>query len=527
VTRRHLRAAGVLLAPGPKVMAVRGRRQASLARKGSDRDPGADEPLHAMRPAGLLRLQRTVGNAATTALLGGHGPLYPGTPPLLVTVQRQPKAQPNPVDQAGRALRDFEAWADDEKKRQNVVDKAAVGGLDPKQASSVTAAATKIAGYIPTMQAAAAKADPSVASLQTAVTLAKKAKPLVQSGDQADRMEGDHFRNQSREAVTQAISLVTKIDTGIDVKGLVKNLKAIETALQNNGSLADVIKYLNTAISELQKVRTEAVKRAEAAQRIDVLLRAFLTLNNPAFKAAPTAKEIADIKSLLAGGLGEEFAAVFDSAVDYDFFVDFANTWGQQIEARERMAKATGRAAPVIPSQVDAQTYFAAVAKKGNAEVFDAYQSFASAFFVHRGIASVADLRLKVPDLFGAKASITGRRGLVCTGFATMGAEVLVRAGATLDGFSVGIHASDDMVLHDQLEEQGHAIARMTRGGQAFSVSNQTIELTKNALVGKGAIVWGNQSNPLFVGDGAPMDAAVDKMMAKVAARKQVLTRRK
>ena len=108
--------------------------------------------------------------------------------------------------------------------------------------------------------------------------------------------------------------------------------------------------------------------------------------------------------------------------------------------------------------------------------MFAAYQSFASAFFVHRGIASVADLHLKVPDLFGAKASITGRRGLVCTGFATMGAEVLARAGATLDGFSVGIHASDDMVRNDKLEEQGHAIARMTRGGTAFCVSNQLIE---------------------------------------------------
>jgi len=186
---------------------------------------------------------------------------------MALVVQRQPKSQPNPVEQAGRALRDFEAWADDEKKRQNVVDKAAVVGLDPKQAASVTAAASKIASLIPALQSAAAKADPSVASLQNAVTLAKKAKPLVQSGDQADRMEGEHFRNQSRDAVTQAISQVAKIDTGIDVKGLVKNLKAIETALQNNGSLSDIIKYLNTFVSELQKVRTEVEGRVCPADR--------------------------------------------------------------------------------------------------------------------------------------------------------------------------------------------------------------------------------------------------------------------
>ena len=145
---------------------------------------------------------------------------------------------------------------------------------------------------------------------------------------------------------------------------------------------------------------------------------------------------------------------------------------------------------------------------------------------MHRGIASVADLKLKVPDLFGAKASITGRRGLVCTGFATVGAEVLARAGATLDGFSVGIHASDEMVRNDKLEEQGHAIARMTRGAP-FCVSNQMIENTKNALVGKGAIQWGNQANPLFVGDGKTMDDAVDRMLEKVAARKEALARKK
>jgi hypothetical protein len=49
----------------------------------------------------------------------------------------------------------------------------------------------------------------------------------------------------------------------------------------------------------------------------------------------------------------------------------------------------------------------------------------------------------------------------------------------------------------------------------------------KNALVGPDAIKWGNQSNPLFVGDGRTMDAAVDKMMEKIAARKKVLMRGK
>jgi len=155
--------------------------------------------------------------------------------------------------------------------------------------------------------------------------------------------------------------------------------------------------------------------------------------------------------------------------------------------------------------------------------VFTAYQTFANGFFYHRGIASVADLMLDITDLFNARMSITGRRGLVCTGFANIGALALQAAGAKLTGFTVGIHASDDMVRNDRLDEQGHAIARMTRNGAAVSVSNDSIVLSKNAMIGKDAIVWGNQVNPLFVGDGTSTQEATQAMMKKVAARKRRL----
>ena len=374
----------------------------------------------------MLRLQRRFGNAATTALLTGTASLPAGA----LVVQRQPKSPPNPVEVAGQALRDFEAWADDEKKRQNVVDQAAVVGLDPKQAASVQAAATKITSFIPTMRAAAVKADPALASLRTAVTHATKARSLMQSKDPVDHRLAGPERNQSRDALVKAIGHISSITSGVDVKGLVKNLRAVETHLVNDGSLPEVVKHLNRTIDALGKVRTEADTRAVAAQRVDVLLRGFLALNNPAFAAAPTAAELATVRPLLGGGLQDEFAAVFGNSVDYQFFVEFAGSWGQQIDARRRWRRRPGSPAPTTPNRSDAQAYFAALRTKGNAEAFAAYESFASAFFVHRGIASVADLNRTVADLFTAKASITGRRGLVCTGFATMGAEALERAGA-------------------------------------------------------------------------------------------------
>jgi len=472
--------------------------------------------LHPTEPSHVVQLQRTCGNAATAALLRtAAGPL---------TIQRQPKKQPaDPTEQAGALLRGFEAWASDEKQRQHVVETAAVVGLDPKQAAGISSAAAKLAGYLPTMRKAGATIDPSLASLQQAVDLAKQAKAKNQSRDSIDRMEAGHLTTQSGEAVTRAIGQVGQIGSGVDVTGLKKNLTTIAKALQTGGSLADILKYLTSTISDLRKVRAEVGKRADAAQRIDVLLRAFLALNDPAFKGAPTAKELKDVKSLLAGGLGEEFTAVFGTSVDYDTFVEFANTLSHQIEARDQMAAASGTAAPRMPGQGDAQAYFGALAAKGNADVFDAYEKFALAFFFHRGIASVADLLLTAPDLFATKASITGRRGLVCTGYATMGAQVLAGAGAHLDGFSVGIHASDEMVRSDTLDEQGHAVARMTRRGTAFCVSNASIVPTKNALVGPGAIAWGNQQNPLFVGEGPTNEAAVKNLLAKVAEYKRRL----
>lgn len=488
------------------------------------RDPGPEEPAHAVRPAGVLALQRSAGNAATTALLS-RPQLYVATG---LAVQRQPKAPVDPIKAAGQSLRDFEAWADTEKKRQNVIDTAAVVGLDPRQAASVRDAAAKIAAYAPTVRVSATKVDPSLAALKSASASAQKAGSLTKGRhDQLDELEAQHARNEGADAVTRAIGLVAKLSPGIDVTVLTKNLKSIESALKGGGSLRDVEKALGQSIDELQHVKDAALKRADSAVKVDIVLRGFLAVNDPAFRGAPTAAEIALVKSGLAGGIGEEIGDVFDSSVDYMFFVDFANAWGQQLEARASMATATGKAAPAVPDRSDAQGYFTALAKKGNADVFDAYAGFAAAFFVHRGIAGVADLRRSVDDLFSGRASITGRRGLVCTGYATMGAEVLARAGARLDGFSVGIHADDDMVRNDKLEEQGHAIARMTRNGQAFSVSNGIVVASANALVGKGAIAWGNQSNPLFVGDGKTMDAAVDKMMEKIAARKRVLERRK
>jgi hypothetical protein len=63
----------------------------------------------------------------------------------------------------------------------------------------------------------------------------------------------------------------------------------------------------------------------------------------------------------------------------------------------------------------------------------------------------------------------------------------------------------------------------MSRNGKPFCVSNEHILPVKDALEGKDAIVWGDQSNRLFVGSGRTMDAAVAQLLDRVAARKRAL----
>src|SRR6478609_3311338 len=148
------------------------------------------EPHHALRPDGVLALQRTAGNAATVALLTRPSG-YVGTG--LVVQRKKPKAPPEPTVLAGKQLQGMEAWAETEVKRQRVTDAAAVVGLDPKQAASVRDAAGKLTTYAPTIRAAAGKVDPSITALKSAVGLAGKARSLTTGRhDQLDLLDAQH-----------------------------------------------------------------------------------------------------------------------------------------------------------------------------------------------------------------------------------------------------------------------------------------------------------------------------------------------
>ena len=75
--------------------------------------------------------------------------------------------------------------------------------------------------------------------------------------------------------------------------------------------------------SETESHVRAAIDALPAQQRLAVVLSRYHALPYEEVAEAMDSS-VPAVKSLLTGGLGEEFADVFGSSVDYDFFVDFA-----------------------------------------------------------------------------------------------------------------------------------------------------------------------------------------------------------
>jgi hypothetical protein len=139
------------------------------------------------------------------------------------------------------------------------------------------------------------------------------------------------------------------------------------------------------------------------------------------------------------------------------------------------------------------------------------------AFFFHKEVASLGDLTTTNDALMTAPASITGTRGLVCTGYATLGAEFMHLAGATKGEIILGIRASDAQLLSGDVIDDGHAIAKFSRNGETRYISNYLIVATEEDGIGPNAVAWTNKSNPLIRAKGATMAAAVSAVMDAMA----------
>ncbi|MGH3521947.1 MAG: hypothetical protein ACRDU4_03745 [Mycobacterium sp.] len=267
-----------------------------------------------------------------------------------------------------------------------------------------------------------------------------------------------------------------------------------------------------TAIAKLEQATPALTEdKARAAGRIALLLRAFMSVNDAGYAGAPKLDELLAVKTKLAGGLEGEFDDLF--GYNIPFFADYADLVANQISARGEMKDAGAAPGSPVASQDDANTFFTKLKDKPNGDVIGAYQDFATAYFYHRGLASVEDLKIPLPSLLGTTASITGTRPLVCTGYARMGAELMGFAGGKAPEFVIGIRATPEELRTSMHFDDAHAIVRIVRNGSTFYISNGRVKDNEAAAFDPGVVDWAHPENELHPTRGATMDEAIAKFL--------------
>jgi len=275
----------------------------------------------------------------------------------------------------------------------------------------------------------------------------------------------------------------------------------------------------------LRELRERFAETPAAIERIVFVLQSFLALNAPQMAKAPSDADVARFLSAAGGNLGADFNQVFGEGkvtTGFEVFVTYAAVLEQQLKVRQQMAAAGVTPESPVPSLQNAQDLFKALKTKPNPEVTQAYMDYAQAYFYHRVIDTFRDLTVtSVAEFYTRPLSIMGTRPLVCTGYALLGSHLLRLAGATLQTFTVRIKATDADIESGKIDS-GHAIAKMTRKGGTFWVSNYLIAKSETAAMD---VAWRTPDSPNFDGVDKDINAATDKSTARLDAHRQALQR--
>lgn len=421
------------------------------------------------------------------------------------------------VQTAGEHLRKVDTWASAQVKGQNVPGLKAVTNLDAEQAGNVADAIqllTKAESQFGTKEI-----DALPGKLDAIVASAREARKFSGSSDELHVMQGRHALGEATNAATEAGELVAKLSQSFDVSKVAEHVDQIANILNDIQSgkqdmldgVDAVAKHVKQAKELLRELRARFEKTPKAIGRVLFVLKSFLALNAPKRATPPTADEIKQYKGTLRGSLSDDFSTVFAEGKvthGFDVFVAYADVLEQQLDVREKMAKAGVEAASPVPTQGNAESYFKTLKSKSNAEVFAAYTTYAQAYFFHRVVDKFNDMDVQgVSDLYERPLSIFGLRPLVCTGYALLGSHLLTFAGARLKTFIVAVRATDEDVVSNRIDA-GHALAAMNRAGKDFFVSNHLIVNTKNDGIGPDAVAWEKSKAPLHEASGTTIPGA-------------------
>jgi hypothetical protein len=457
-----------------------------------------------------LSLQRCAGGQKTAA--------GPQASAKLTPLQERQQS----LAQAGENLRNVNDWVSGRPKLQGVPTILGVHDLDPAKADKVATAIDALQKANSTFGAKAldelpAKLDKMLADLKSANKF-----DISSGGDALDqryaRATAQHAVNEAVEASNDVNATVARLGETLDVGEIKKRADAISAALENvqknPGALDGVFGDIKTNVREIKKqiseIRIRTSQTPKAIERILFVLRNFLALNAPGRGKRPGDDEIKGYMSGPQGDLANDFNIVFGEGKEthgFDVFATYADVLEKQLAVRAKMAQAKVDAEP-IPTQGNAEDYFRSITSKKNDEVFAAYANYASAFFFHGEVATLGDMNVvDVSELYTTRLSVFGVRRLVCTGYALLGAHLLVQAGASLREFVVAVRATNDDIDGNKIDE-GHALAHLTRQGKHFWVSNHLVVMSENDGIGPNAVAWNKKDAPLHKRSGATLQAA-------------------
>jgi hypothetical protein len=435
------------------------------------------------------------------------------------------------IAEAGTSLRKVNSWATDQIKHQQVPEIKGVVGLPAEHAGHVRMAIERLAQAKALFGGAElAKLPPKLEEIKSHAHEANK-----YSGSPAAEhvLTAKHELIQAVNAAGDAAAVVGTLGKMFDIDTIAGDVDAIVTALNGvqagTQAIGDAVDVVNKKVKAVKKavheVRERFAATPAAIDRIVFVLQSFLALNAPQMAKAPDEAAVTRFLSAAGGSLGTDFDQVFGEGKvtkGFEVFVTYAAVLEQQLEVRKQMQEAGVTPESPVPSLQNAQDLFTALKTKPNPEVTQAYMDYAQAYFYHRVIDTFRDLTVtSVAEFYTRPLSIMGTRPLVCTGYALLGSHLLRLAGATLQTFTVRIKATDADIESGKIDS-GHAIAKMTRKGGTFWVSNYLIAKSEKAAMD---VAWRTPDSPNFDGVDKDINAATDKSTARLDAHRQALRR--
>ncbi|PWB55636.1 MAG: hypothetical protein C3F18_05515 [Nitrosomonadales bacterium] len=430
------------------------------------------------------------------------------------------------AEQGARAVG---GWALTETRSRSLASSMLLPTLPAPQLSNLQQSITRLQEALPVMEAAATRISGLSGNLNTLIEELTNARQVFYR---------EYGVTQARVALGRADATMGTVMDGLHAVQAQANIDALAgeanqvqralTALINQGEsitqedIDALRERARTLRTHLRESITGLNQWPGSARKVMFLLRYLIALSSPGYANAPSAAEVEQYRPQL-DMVSEDLERLFGGGMmdtGLDFIADAARRIKAQLDVRAGMEQALGRATALVPAQADVQDYFTSLADQPNNIARRAYEEYASAFFEHSVVARMEDLAVaNIDDIFARPPGAVGVRGLVCSGYAVLGARLFELAGGRVERFIIGVRASDQQLQAGNTLDDAHALAQISRNGRRFFVSNDSVVDSEQEGIGPNAVAWTRPDNPIYIGRGNSVAAALRSVQQRMSQR--------